>query len=172
MSNPFHGSVLKPAGSSRLSRDRFKIGVWVILVTVGFLVIGMLIEGCRARHSTPDVQNDAANTSATPELAATTNALPGVDTNAVSTASTNAGPEAVSTAAPPPPASELPADVSTPAATPGHAGSKSVYTVRRGDTLARIARTHGTTVKILKELNRLSGDRILVGQKLRLPIAR
>jgi len=47
------------------------------------------------------------------------------------------------------------------------AGGK--YRIRSGDTLFRIARRHGTTVAALKSANRLRGDRILVGQTLRIP---
>ncbi len=41
------------------------------------------------------------------------------------------------------------------------------YVVKRGDALGLIARKHGTTVARLKSLNKLSSDRIRVGQKLR-----
>ncbi|NQT93823.1 MAG: LysM peptidoglycan-binding domain-containing protein, partial [Lentisphaerae bacterium] len=46
-----------------------------------------------------------------------------------------------------------------------------VYEVKRGDSLSVIASRHGTTVKELKELNGLSGDRILAEQKLVVPRA-
>ena len=45
------------------------------------------------------------------------------------------------------------------------------YVVRSGDTLARIARNHGTTVPVLQALNHLAGDRIHVGERLRIPAA-
>jgi LysM repeat protein len=40
------------------------------------------------------------------------------------------------------------------------------YTVRRGDTLAKIARRCGVSVAYLKRLNGLSGDTIRIGQTL------
>lgn len=43
------------------------------------------------------------------------------------------------------------------------------YTVKPGDTLARIAKRHGTSVKAIKAASNLKGDRINVGQKLKLP---
>src|SRR5699024_974682 len=43
------------------------------------------------------------------------------------------------------------------------------YRVRRGDTLSRIARAHGTNVASLRRANDLRGNRILVGQRLVLP---
>jgi hypothetical protein len=43
------------------------------------------------------------------------------------------------------------------------------YIVLRGDALARIARTNGTTVSALTVANGISGDRIYPGQVLRIP---
>jgi LysM repeat protein len=61
-----------------------------------------------------------------------------------------------------------------PAATKGttkvsKAVSTSAYTVKAGDTLAKIARTHGTTIKALRSLNALKTDQLHPGQKLKLP---
>ena len=79
----------------------------------------------------------------------------------------------------------LPAPVSpdmTPApppsspVTPVHATSsrhaKGIYVVKSGDTLSRIARAHGLTVKGLKTANHLTSDRIFVGEKLKLSQAK
>lgn len=43
------------------------------------------------------------------------------------------------------------------------------YVVRRGDTLAGIADGCGVSVQALKQVNGLKGDRVLVGQSLRIP---
>jgi LysM repeat protein len=44
------------------------------------------------------------------------------------------------------------------------------YTVRKGDTLDRIARTQGTTVKALQAANPgLNPRRLMPGKKIRLP---
>lgn len=50
----------------------------------------------------------------------------------------------------------------------GETGGKT-YRVKAGDSLERIARQNNTTIKKLKELNNLTGDQIIVGQKLALP---
>jgi hypothetical protein len=47
---------------------------------------------------------------------------------------------------------------------------RQAYTVRRGDSLWTIARTHGTTVDELRTRNQLAGSRIYVGQVLDLPV--
>jgi LysM repeat protein len=53
-------------------------------------------------------------------------------------------------------------------ATAKHDASKTVYVVRKGDSLYNIARSHGITVKQLQQLNGLSGSRLKIGQKLAL----
>ena len=43
------------------------------------------------------------------------------------------------------------------------------HTVRRGETLTSIANKYGVTVSALRQANNISGDRINVGQKLKIP---
>jgi LysM repeat protein len=43
------------------------------------------------------------------------------------------------------------------------------YVVKSGDTLGRIARAHKTTVPALKAANGFTGDRIAIGQSLKMP---
>ncbi|HTI97665.1 MAG TPA: LysM peptidoglycan-binding domain-containing protein [Dongiaceae bacterium] len=50
------------------------------------------------------------------------------------------------------------------------ATSSSTYTVKSGDTLIRIAKKHGVSVKALKAANGLQTDRIKVGEKLKIPV--
>lgn len=45
----------------------------------------------------------------------------------------------------------------------------NLYQVKSGDSLEKIALNHGTSIKAIKELNGLTGDRIRIGQKLKLP---
>jgi LysM repeat protein len=49
--------------------------------------------------------------------------------------------------------------------------SERIYTVKKGDTLSAIARSHDVSVASIRTLNRLSSDQIVVGQKLRIPAA-
>jgi len=51
---------------------------------------------------------------------------------------------------------------------PAKAGEKT-YTIKKGDTLSRIAKTHGIPLAQLKQRNALANDRILTGQKLIIP---
>ena len=53
--------------------------------------------------------------------------------------------------------------------TPANSGT-GIYLVKRGDTLSGIARRHGTTIRVLRELNGLKGSKPLpVDRKLILP---
>ena len=47
--------------------------------------------------------------------------------------------------------------------------STNTYTVKAGDTLWNIAKRYNTTVEKLMELNNLSTDLIMIGQKLIVP---
>ena len=48
--------------------------------------------------------------------------------------------------------------------------SKEMIVVKPGDSLWRLARTHGTTVEELKQLNGLTHNTIVVGQFLKIPL--
>jgi len=48
-------------------------------------------------------------------------------------------------------------------------GGEETYTVKSGDTLTKIAKAHGTTIKALESENGLSTTKIKVGQKLKIP---
>jgi LysM repeat protein len=58
------------------------------------------------------------------------------------------------------------AEVATEAA---GTSSGSSYTVKGGDTLGRIAKKNGVSIKALRAANNLSSDKINVGQKLKIP---
>lgn len=48
------------------------------------------------------------------------------------------------------------------------AGKESSYTVREGDSLGLIASDYGVTIAELRDWNNIQGDKILIGQKLKL----
>ena len=52
---------------------------------------------------------------------------------------------------------------------PETAGATTSYTVKGGDTLSKIAKKQGTTAKAIRTANGLTGDKINVGQKLKIP---
>jgi LysM repeat protein len=50
------------------------------------------------------------------------------------------------------------------------ANGEQLYTVKSGDTLLKIAKDFGTSVKALRSANNLNTDSIKVGQKLKIPV--
>jgi len=61
------------------------------------------------------------------------------------------------------------ADATAPAVAAGGDTGGASYTVKSGDTLTKIAKKNGTTVKAIEAANGLSTTKIKVGQKLKLP---
>ncbi|MGA2854601.1 MAG: LysM peptidoglycan-binding domain-containing protein, partial [Verrucomicrobiota bacterium] len=64
-----------------------------------------------------------------------------------------------------------PAAAGTPAGTEttgSSTGGGETYVVKSGDTLTKIAKSHGTTVKAIETANNLSTTKIKVGQKLKI----
>ena len=53
---------------------------------------------------------------------------------------------------------------------PAYTGSYKEIVVQAGDTLSMIATAVGVPVSTLRQLNNLKGDRIFVGQKLKIPV--
>lgn len=47
--------------------------------------------------------------------------------------------------------------------------SAKTYVVKNGDSLGKIARAHRTTTQTLRQMNNLSSDKIIIGQKLQVP---
>jgi LysM repeat protein len=56
-----------------------------------------------------------------------------------------------------------------PAVSIGASGGEGTYTVKSGDTLTKVAKAHGTTVKAIESENNLTTTKIKVGQKLKIP---
>ncbi|MGH7970902.1 MAG: LysM peptidoglycan-binding domain-containing protein [Limisphaerales bacterium] len=70
----------------------------------------------------------------------------------------------------PAPASPAPQGTGSTSAAPSQPSTgEQAYTVVSGDSLSRIATHFGTSVKALRSLNNLKTDRIVVGQKLKIP---
>lgn len=97
--------------------------------------------------------------------------FPGVTVKAIQEANPNVNPLRLQIGQKliiPPPAAPTTANGTTPG-TATSAESEGIYVVKSGDTLTSIARKHNTTINALRSVNNLSTDRIVVGQKLKLP---
>jgi LysM repeat protein len=102
-------------------------------------------------------------------VSAVTKANPNVDAKKLKVGQTIKIPSATAAAAVAP-ASTTPGSVvaaTEPGATPE--GKASTYAVKPGDTLTRIAKDHGTTVKAIRAANNMKTDRLHVGQKIKIP---
>ena len=52
-----------------------------------------------------------------------------------------------------------------------NAGSYATYRVKKGDFLGNIATSHRTSVSTLKRINGLKGNKVMIGQRLRVPVS-
>ena len=158
-SNPFQIPVcLQRADSQQRRRERFKKGFIAVVAAIVVLLVGLLIEGCMSEKSTAAAPTPGQTITVQPAPQANT------DTLAEQKPAQSLQPKVT---APHQPAA-APASESNTASSPART---SLYTVKSGDTLTRIAKTHGITVKALKSANSLENDRIVVGAKLKIPEA-
>lgn len=143
--NPFvpQGSLLEQQ-SKRRSRLKLAVFCSIAVGVTGILV--MLIQGCKR------------------EQPADTGETPTIDTNTPAIADTNT--PTIDTNAPvvTPPVAVAPPVVTPPAAT----GEE--YTVVQGDTLGKIAKKNGVTLKALEAANpEVVPTKLKIGQKLTIP---
>jgi LysM repeat protein len=188
-------SPILPPGSplqrSRPSNSKLLLSIFVIVAVHVFLLAGLLIQGCKRQDNTlPTDQSPARALEPSPTapldsgaLAPTPNPLaapPPAPANNTPPASAAPMPMAPAPAAPTPEPSAATVQPSarsleplppteTPAPNLAPEGPREIYVVKRGDNLTRIAAAHGTTIRALRAVNGLTSDRILVGQKLKLP---
>jgi LysM repeat protein len=155
--NPFQIPSCFQIDHERRRRERFKKTFIAIVAAGTLLMIGLLIEGSiseRARAADTAVavtefQGPAPNpapAAETPNLIS----LPQVSPHATALLSAPTVPKANTSAI-------------------GHA--KTIYVVKPGDNLTRIAKTQGTTVKAIQTANGLASDRLVIGVKLKIPAA-
>jgi len=158
-SNPFQiPSCLQRADSQQRRRERFKKGFIAAVVAVVILLVGLLIEGCMSEQATtPPPAKKATQSTGVP--ASWTNPALTVEQQPKPVSQPN--PNAISRSAP-----VVSKETAATARQP-----EAIYVVKSGDSLTRIAKVHGTTVKALKAANGLENDRIVVGAKLKIPTA-
>jgi|BarGraIncu01121A_1022015.scaffolds.fasta_scaffold36883_2 LysM repeat protein len=158
-SNPFQiPSCLQRADSQQRRRERFKKGFIAAVVAVVILLVGLLIAGCMSEQTaaTTPVKKVTKSTDlpaswTNPALMVEQKPKPGPQPNLNATSRTA-----------PPVSKEKAMTASHP---------EALYVVKSGDSLTRIAKVHGTTVKALKAANGLESDRIVVGARLKIPTA-
>jgi LysM repeat protein len=167
--NPFVPTVTLLTVSQRKRRGRVKFAVFSVLGSQVVLLLALLIQGnqselsARARSPGDAPDSVASSSGPLPDAARPPSAVPATAANTAAAASVSRP----TSEAPPQPARVASAESANPAV--GRA--EVVYTVRSGDTLSRIARLYGTSVKAIKACNGLTTERLAVGAKLKLPDA-
>lgn len=151
--NPFvpQGSLLEQQSKRR---SRLKLGVFCVLAIGVTGLAAMLIQGCKREETDQTGDN---------------NNPPAMDTNTVATPDTNQPAVEASnppvTAVPP-----TPAPAPAPAPVPPPPAAENEYVVVKGDTLSKIAKANGVTVRALEDANSgVTPTRLKVGQKLTIP---
>ena len=142
--NPFvpQGSLLE----QQKRRSRMKLAVFCVLAISVCGLTAMLIQGCHRENTEAD-NNPPADT----------NTVATTDTNNSAMESSNATAYVV-----PPPPTNPPVVVPPPAPEP----TTSEYTVVTGDTLGKIAKAHGVSLKALEAANpNVQPTRLKVGDK-------
>lgn len=145
--NPFvpQGSLLEQQSKRR---SRLKLAVFCVLAVGVAGLSAMLIQGCKREQPADNTETPTIDTN-TPAIADTN--APTIDTNAPVM----------------PPVMTNPPVVVTP---PPVATAGAEYTVVKGDTLGKIAKKNGVTVKALEAANPgVVPTKLKVGQKLTLP---
>jgi len=191
MNNP---SPLIPQGSNleqkNKGRARVRIAVFVIISVHVVGLMALLMSGCRKPAEpveTPDTNMPAFDTNPPPPPAPTVQEYTivrgdtfssvakhfGVSVKAVENANPNVDPVKLKIGQKiqiPAPTSTAPMTSAVPAADMNTAAGQT-YKVKSGDTLIKIAKEFGTTVKALQSENNLgTSTSIKVGQVLKIPV--
>jgi LysM repeat protein len=165
--NPFvpKGSLLEQQSKRR---SRAKIGVFCVLVVSITGLMAMLIQGCKREQADNNAANNPVDTS-----------MPPVDTNTYAV-DTNPPPPVEPSNLPPilppvvsnatPAVVPTPMPAPTPMATPTPVPAAAEYVVVKGDTLGKIARKEGVSLRALENANpSIVPTRLQIGQKLTIP---
>ncbi|HZF01204.1 MAG TPA: LysM peptidoglycan-binding domain-containing protein [Methylomirabilota bacterium] len=149
--NPFQIPSCFQLDNERKRKERFKKAVIASVVAAALLLVGLLIQGCKSERSASSTPlQTAAVSTATPQ------------TISISAPMTRLNPGVMPQPVP---------SVQKASMTPAFSQSPAVYVVKSGDTLTRIAKAHGISVKALRSANDLANDQIVVGAKLKIPTA-
>jgi LysM repeat protein len=165
--NPFvpQGSLLEQQSKRR---SRLKLGVLCVLAVGIAGLAAMLIQGCKREQdqdqNSPDLSQNTPQVDTNAPVETDTNQPPVEGSNATPEMATSQTPEGAPTTANTPPPEPAPEPAPAPAPT------ESEYVIVRGDTLGKIAKANGITLRALEDANpNVQPTRLHVGQKLVLP---
>jgi LysM repeat protein len=162
--NPFvpQGSLLERQSQRR---SHFKWGVLLVL-TVGVIGLSaMLFQGCKREEENPPESDNNPPPMQTNDVSST-------DTNVPSNDMSNAPNETTAPAGTPgaPVANTAPMPAPAPVMPAAPAPTESEYVVVKGDTLGKIAKANGVTLRALESANPdVKPTQLHVGEKLVIP---
>ena len=164
--NPFvpKGSLLEQQSQRR---SRLKLAVFCVLAVSVTGLVAMLIQGCKRENPDQNANSNPGMETNMPPLDMTN--APVADTNMAAPMATSMTP--ATNALPPVPAPVAPV-APTPQATEVAPVAGTEYVIVSGDTLAKIAKAHGVTVKALEAANPgVDPKKLKPKQKLVIPAA-
>jgi hypothetical protein len=147
--NPFVPSVSLIKVPTRDQREWVRKAVFWALAAQFLFLMALLLQQGRSETASPEASLASVN------LASAQASVPAAAAPPEAAHSNPATPVSSEVVMPMPPAP-----------------TRELYAIRSGDTLYSIARNCGCTVKALKSLNGLANERLVVGQKLKLPDGR
>lgn len=129
-------------------------------------IVGVLV-GAAGFALTSNLFRHSSSSAPIPHSETTPSALP---LKTVSTAPVSQNISVASTQSTTAPVSQSVASPSFHSLLAKEPDSRSViYTVKKGDSLTSIAKSHGTTVDLIAKINGLTSDRLAIGQRLKVP---
>jgi LysM repeat protein len=138
-----------PSGPNQ-ARNQVRVVIFTVLAVHVFVLMTLLIEGCRQE---PAASNEQSAISNAPAMGNATNQMIAEPTNEVVVASSNPPPVLIET--------------NTPISAPEPI---TVYTIAAGDTFSKVARTFHTTVNRIRTANPdVIPTSLKIGQKIRIP---
>ncbi|MBC8096823.1 MAG: LysM peptidoglycan-binding domain-containing protein [Akkermansiaceae bacterium] len=160
--NPFTVSTSYLATQQQLRRERVKFTFYSVLGALIVFCLALLFQGCQhheAASENPIKSREAAIAAPAKSMPASTAARPVVSeekspgVSALVPVQTRAVPAATA-----------PVEMAVKAPV-----AQTLYVVKPGDSLSRIAKITGTTVVAIKAVNGLASERISAGKTLKIP---
>ena len=183
--------IIPPGSPLQRTRQRnssFFVAVFTVVAVHVIFLAGLLIQGCKREDRNPTGPEDTSMSLQSSNAAAgeQTQLAPEPGTMPRQTDATVTGSVPMSTPGVPGPGAlpqttppsvsdtvrtgaEIGSTPAPPPVSPEPPTAQTTYVVKSGDTLTKIARAHGTTIKAIRAASGLKTDRILVGQKLKVP---
>jgi LysM repeat protein len=156
--NPFvpQGSLIEQQSKRRAG---LKLGIFCVLAIGVTSLAAMLIQGCKREETDQNAENNNTPMVDTNNYAATDTNVPPVEASNPPVAAVSPTPVPATPAAAAPPVTPAPAQP-----------TENEYVIVKGDTLGKIAKSNGVTVKAIEDANPgVTPTRLKVGQKLVIP---